>query len=1535
MELNLMFCETEDGEGNPAIFSHSDPDPAPGDIPASLASYFETSESRAAACERLILEQLEESRDGTAKLQTQLSKGVRKSRKKITGDSGDDKSNTDENEEDFAANIREHQAERSNSQTQETETRRRREMDFQEELRRNMEAEKRRQMELELRQRNAQEKLDQELLLRQELIGNFKKQVEQERVMIEEEKKRRKLEEVKMKEEKRKKDKEEKKKCNKIGEDGRNGEREEMRRLVEQEVGKKRKETEKGEVNRKEENKRKEEKGCFTVNGKIMMMDGEERKMDETKLGDEPETMEEKDDGEKRREEDLRIGSLSKVQAKQEEKEGGEEVQLQRKTFKNEMYHKECEEKRKIDERKSRLEICLRRRKEEKRRDKEMEGQGLETATQKEEGEQRSTEEENKVPQERRGRKRYERENREIEGLEKAEDEEKRQEELKDDNQRNDDGTTGAEVDKLKTETGEQVETRGRGAEDGGGTEGKKDALKEEQPIDHNHLEENKGGSHSSRSLQNSEKTGPRASLVSDPSVSEATSTPPATQQHGPDENIWGTSAIETADQTHSVPKPSASCCSLPASLHARTEQKRLSWMERCAPWSELSLQNKRKQKGSFQSRRRPRRAAGVSSLAPLCPRALLQSTGRRSLQEVTTVTLEDLPACGLSTLAQCKRLQRLTLRRCGLRSLEGISQLQELCYVDLEENDISSLDCENMGSLRVLRLAHNKLTSIHGLSGADSLDVLDLSHNSITRIAGLESVRRLQRLSVDHNQLISTKGLRDVYTLLHLDCSHNHLAKVEGLENSALLHTLDLRSNSLTEPPSLNNQVLLRELLLDDNAISSLQGLADCWLPLLQHLAVPQNRITQLPSMTDFVSLKKLDLSFNCLSELRDVCESLAGCLFLQEVHLTGNPLQQETDWRSKLQRAVPGLRAFDSQQTHSLLSSLASQLLSLAPDTFLMLCQVQLQQTQDLHQRLSSELRNASSSLDAMKSCCHHFALALQLAEDQRFAHEYGDTAASEQHTDAGQTIAEKSLDLDSRSLEKLTDSLKSESHVRRPPDNPGREQYGHNHCHFEDAADEKGQDTFGGVTAGQRSKTESSDARCFVHFCPSKGERISTRLDNLARKNAAATVLQRTWRTYRHRRGYATASSTADSGGEREGHAEKPLFKLFIEGSTAGRDHAATVIQAFWRGCALRRRLASALDALARADTGEEDTLEEVDVEEFVVDEQTLEEQWTMTFSDDPPPLRHPVTEQNLSPTVVLEPKQAWAAEEQRDSVAERYSAGGSSSSMSPASTSVHSGLSDRSEQILQEWGFADSRTALLMLKRAQKMKATKPQQKKHGKWHIPQWNQSSVLILSKSFIVFFSFYLFLLLVLSLLYPSLLLSFTALLDPSGHVASRGCNYQISPAEARNRPARHSRRCLKVGEAQLGLQWAGRTEQMRWHQAQQQLQAQIALADRHSERGAFLPEINSSTVSRGRVQLVADPAYADHPSTAGPSSKSSPTAQLVCTRTLTRASKEAPPPRRVTSPVVNKERISFRDYPVQLSVGWGGGKKRDRLPK
>lgn len=41
------------------------------------------------------------------------------------------------------------------------------------------------------------------------------------------------------------------------------------------------------------------------------------------------------------------------------------------------------------------------------------------------------------------------------------------------------------------------------------------------------------------------------------------------------------------------------------------------------------------------------------------------------------------------------------------------------------------------------------------------------------------------------------------------------------------------------------------------------------------------------------------LTMQFCFSAELQDVCESVKGCHSLREVHLTGNPLQQESGWR------------------------------------------------------------------------------------------------------------------------------------------------------------------------------------------------------------------------------------------------------------------------------------------------------------------------------------------------------------------------------------------------------------------------------------------------------------------------------------------------------------------------------------------------------------------------------------------------------------------------------------------------------------
>ncbi|TKS73912.1 Leucine-rich repeat and IQ domain-containing protein 1 [Collichthys lucidus] len=654
-------------------------------------------------------------------------------------------------------------------------------------------------------------------------------------------------------------------------------------------------------------------------------------------------------------------------------------------------------------------------------------------------------------------------------------------------------------------------------------------------------------------------------------------------QQHDLHKNVSQTSPDKNQEVT------SSTTLLLPVCLPEHTEKKRLSWMNDCVSWTKLSLQNRRKQKGSVKSHRGPRRAAEASSLPPLCPDFLLQYTGWKSLQQVTTLTLEDLPGCSLSTLAQCTRLQSLSLRCCGLKSLEGLNHLSQLCYINVQENDISFINCENMMSLRVLRLSHNKLTSIHGLTGVENLDILDLSHNFITRIAGLESVRRLQRLLVDHNQLISTKGLRDVYTLLHLNCSYNHLASVEGLESSALLNTLDLRANSLTEVKKKQLQLIWvfkaapqsEQPRPPQRATSRRQ----------QHLLFAEPHCLLAAPHATFLCGPKQNYPAALHVRLRVPCKSGSSI----QLHIRAAEPLCESGGMSFLARSSPhresssagewlgvifGFSAsFEDGQPGNMPEGLEynpdlcrREQVSLASGNFLMFCQAQLQQTHDLQQQHSREHSDASSPLDAAKTSCRHFTEVLQLATDQRFAHEYGDTTVPNKHTAAGQTIPEETLDMD---------RVNAEKHAEHPEMDS-----------TEESAAESRHDTLFTATTDPRTVPTVWKANSgSVHS-------VDTKINTVAKHQNLDLQKEKC--------GNISSPSTAEKGGV-GGDGEKPESgPSYINGSVVGQDYAATVIQAWWKGFSLRKRLTSALAAVTCLDTGEDDTFEEVDVDEFVFDE-----------------------------------------------------------------------------------------------------------------------------------------------------------------------------------------------------------------------------------------------------------------------------------------------------------------------------------------
>ncbi|ELK02541.1 Leucine-rich repeat and IQ domain-containing protein 1 [Pteropus alecto] len=173
---------------------------------------------------------------------------------------------------------------------------------------------------------------------------------------------------------------------------------------------------------------------------------------------------------------------------------------------------------------------------------------------------------------------------------------------------------------------------------------------------------------------------------------------------------------------TSSVPEPT---------LLSSIEEKRLAWIKSFKPWFEIFKQNQQKK---IVKRKRLVKCP-ANTMAPLNTLEILQCGPWNNLQQVTTVTFQDLPGCSLSTLAECTNLQFLSLRRCGLTSLNSLSNCKKLKYIDVQENNIETINCENLENLSIVLLNKNQLTSFHGLDGCTNIQNLELSHNKITRI--------------------------------------------------------------------------------------------------------------------------------------------------------------------------------------------------------------------------------------------------------------------------------------------------------------------------------------------------------------------------------------------------------------------------------------------------------------------------------------------------------------------------------------------------------------------------------------------------------------------------------------------------------------------------------------------------------------------------------------------------------------------------------------------------------------------------------
>ncbi|XP_050790115.1 leucine-rich repeat and IQ domain-containing protein 1 isoform X4 [Gopherus flavomarginatus] len=915
-------------------------------------------------------------------------------------------------------------------------------------------------------------------------------------------------------------------------------------------------------------------------------------------------------------------------------------------------------------------------------------------------------------------------------------------------------------------------------------------------------------------------------------------------------------------------------------------------------------------------------------------------------MEQVTTLTLQDLPGCSLSTLSECSSLQLLTLRRCGLTALEGLSNCKGLKYIDVEENNIQTINCENLENLCILILNKNQLASIHGLDGCSDLRNLELSCNKITRIGGLESLKNLQQLIVDHNQLISTKGLCDVPTLIHIDCSFNHLTQLEGIENCGLLQILKLQGNNLSELPTLENHVLLRELYLDDNSISTIETFSFYWLPLLQILSLSQNSLTQLVPLFSYVSLEKLNISNNCLSDLESVIIWFSGCQKLSELSLNGNPVLQEKNWRCSLLKILPILQFLNGENLNSPEKLSTERIKESEPGSFLKFCQAQIEEI-DLIKKKTIEQGNASS-LDAAQSQCWYFKELMKLSNEHRYAHEYGDLNIADRDEPEAQQDHLKQTATDSLQQNNLFIAGAKEN--KQGLLNPSERWITTGHIqpmciNSSVPVPQK--------KSNQEHKIKKKSIECYIsHKGESKdNSKISTPTtrntfretiiasnegENLQHaeysvENLAATLIQSYWRGYIIRRDINFCARLHTAASEIQCAWRKYLARRNavcckkesneLTVAIEQKHKAAALIQAFWKGFLLRKKLASALAAIKSDEV--EDDYEEVNVDDFTFDEAALEREWlaldstrfpskTLLLTNQLhwPKYARPLSSDHNSFNLTWPPHEAWQCDERPHSL---------SSENTPFSTRLEkramSRLSDlqpkkkfsfkseKEEKISEEWGFKDIATAQLMLKRAHKMKSKK-------------------------------------------------SSTKNLDPAVRLAlfrnNENKHPPVKPSRKRQ-PAKETASSYFEGREEdfvhldtTSAEKLQRSKELTYRWLHTQVGDCEATGLRNIKCNRFLPDLDPDILNGGRVQLVASPVSREDTDL--------DLISMISGSALTQNREKNNQPRRNSAGCstkdisaserthvgpFRKERISFRDHPVQLSGGWGSGKKKAKSLK
>lgn len=245
-------------------------------------------------------------------------------------------------------------------------------------------------------------------------------------------------------------------------------------------------------------------------------------------------------------------------------------------------------------------------------------------------------------------------------------------------------------------------------------------------------------------------------------------------------------------------------------------------------------------------------------------------------------------------------RLKELDLSNKGLRSRVNITNLQlekldisenpEIVQLQVSNNKLRELNIDGLKKLRLLDGSYNALTQINITEEHESLVDIQLEYNQLTSL-DIPVLGRLQYVSCEHNKL-TTFALADIGRFDQLNIDFNELETL-SLKNLPYLYTLTASNNRLTNVHGENlgnlNTVKLDSqqpaIELVGNAKHGYSANADFLNPTFtdsQGTALPALKLSYQPGKLSTADATLAESNFTSEADLEGISTNLSGTIRL-----------------------------------------------------------------------------------------------------------------------------------------------------------------------------------------------------------------------------------------------------------------------------------------------------------------------------------------------------------------------------------------------------------------------------------------------------------------------------------------------------------------------------------------------------------------------------------------------------------------------------------------------------------------------------